>query len=145
MLIRKVSPLSMREDPDATEYDLNKSGRYVIRDEWMDRKYKFKLSFQEDRQMFDSPVDQKIQEVMKYQSKYISMVIRNAMEDFHTKHLSDAQMKELNPLIRNAVYTALYTIQYFEKSDKAKTFLNYQAEMIPEYWEEPELIGGVGE
>lgn len=37
MLIRKVSPLSMREDPDATEYDLNKSGRYVIRDEWMDK------------------------------------------------------------------------------------------------------------
>ena len=67
------------------------------------------------------------------------------MEDFHTKHLSDAQMKELNPLIRNAVYTALYTIQYFEKSDKAKTFLNYQTDMIPEYWEEAELIGGVGE
>ena len=64
------------------------------------------------------------------------------MEDFHTKHLSDAQMKELNPLIRNAVYTALYTIQYFEKSDKAKTFLNHQASMIPDYWEEAELIGG---
>ena len=32
--LAKVSPLSMREDPDATEYDLNKSGRYVIRDEF---------------------------------------------------------------------------------------------------------------
>ena len=53
--------------------------------------------------MFDSPTDQKIQEVMRYQAKYISIVIRNAMEDFHTKHLSDAQMKELNPIIRNAV------------------------------------------
>ena len=76
--------------------------------------------------MFDSSVDKKIQEGMKYQSKYISIVIRNAMEDFHTKHLSDAQMKELNPVIRNAVYTALYTMQYLEKSDKAKAFLNYQ-------------------
>ena len=95
--------------------------------------------------MFDSPNDQKIQEGMKFQSKYISIVIRNAMEDFHSKHLTDAQMKELNQLIRNAVYTALYTINYFEKSDKAKAFLNYQAEMIPGYWEEPELIGGVEE
>ena len=95
--------------------------------------------------MFDSPVDQKIQKALKYHSKYISIVIRNAMEDFHTEHLSDAQMKELNPLIRNAVYTALYTIQYFEKSDRAKAFLNHQASMIPDYWEDPELVGGVGE
>ena len=76
--------------------------------------------------MSDTPNDQDIQDGMKFQSKYISIVIRNAMEDFHTKHLSDAQMKELNPVIRNAVYTALYTMQYLEKSDKAKAFLNYQ-------------------
>ena len=93
--------------------------------------------------MFESPADQKIQEGMKYQSKYISIVIRNAMEDFHSKHLTDAQMKELNPLIRNAVYTTLYTIQYFEKSDNAKKFMNHQASMIPDYWEEPDSIGGV--
>ena len=37
ILVRKVSPFEMREDPDAKEYDLNKSGRYVIRDEWMDK------------------------------------------------------------------------------------------------------------
>ena len=58
--------------------------------------------------MFNSPIDRDIQEGMKFQSKYISIVIRNAMEDFHTKHLTDKQMKELNPVIRNAVYTALY-------------------------------------
>lgn len=37
LTVRKVSPFEMREDPDAKEYDLNKSGRYVIRDEWMDK------------------------------------------------------------------------------------------------------------
>ena len=95
--------------------------------------------------MFDSPIDRDIQEGMKSQSKYISIVIRNAMEDFHTKHLSDAQMKELNPLIRNAVYTALYTMQYFDASDRAKAFMDHQAMMIPEYWEDPVLIGGVEE
>ena len=59
--------------------------------------------------MSDSPTDKKIQEGMKFHSKYISIVIRNSMEDFHSKHLTDAQMKELNPVIRNAVYTALYS------------------------------------
>jgi hypothetical protein len=37
IVLRKVSPFSMREDPDAREYDLNKSGKFVIRDEWMDK------------------------------------------------------------------------------------------------------------
>ena len=53
--------------------------------------------------MFDTPIDKQIQDGLKSQSKIISIVIRNAMEDFHTKHLSDDQMKELNPIIRNAV------------------------------------------
>ena len=35
--LAKVSPFDMREDPDAKEYDLNRSGRFVIRDYWMDK------------------------------------------------------------------------------------------------------------
>ncbi len=35
--VSKVSPFDMREDPDAREYDLNRSGRFVIRDMWMDK------------------------------------------------------------------------------------------------------------
>jgi hypothetical protein len=54
---------------------------------------------------------------------YIAMVIRNAMEDFHVKHLSDRQVKELNPIIRNAVYTALYTSDNYEKSMAANNLL----------------------
>jgi hypothetical protein len=38
---------------------------------------------------------------MQELSKYIAIVIRNAMEDFHCQHLSDAQMEELNPIIRS--------------------------------------------
>ena len=94
--------------------------------------------------MNDSPVDKEIQKALKSQAKYISIVIRNAMEDFHSKHLTDAQMKELNPLIRNAVYTALYSIQYCKDSLKATEFMGSQIEMIPQYWEEPELLGGLG-
>ncbi|MBW8015718.1 MAG: hypothetical protein FVQ82_05990 [Planctomycetes bacterium] len=36
--VSKVSPFDMREDPDAKEYDLNRSGKFVIRDYWMDKK-----------------------------------------------------------------------------------------------------------
>ncbi len=36
------------------------------------------------------------------------MVIRNAMEDFHCRHLPGEQMAESNPIIRTASYTALY-------------------------------------
>jgi len=36
--LKKVSPFSVREDPDAKEYDLNRSGKYIICDEWMDKK-----------------------------------------------------------------------------------------------------------
>lgn len=71
--------------------------------------------------MFDTPIDREIQEGLKNQSKVISIVIRNA------------------------VYTSLYSMQYCNDSVRAKKFINSQMEMIPWYWEEPELIGGVGE
>ena len=90
--------------------------------------------------MFDTPIDKKLQEGMKSQSKIISIVIRNAMEDFHANHLSDDQMKELNPIIRNAVYTALFACEYQKDSSRAKEFLKYQVGIIPGYWEEPELL-----
>ncbi len=35
--VSKVSPFDMREDPDAKEYDLNRTGKFVIRDHWMDK------------------------------------------------------------------------------------------------------------
>ena len=43
-------------------------------------------------------------------AKAIASVVRNQMEDFHYKYLSDEQMKELNPIIRNSIYTALQLV-----------------------------------
>ena len=71
---------------------------------------------------------------------YIAMVIRNAMEDFHCEHLSDDQMKQLNPIIRNAVCTALHTFQHYEQSPRDKQFMDFQLRMIPSYWESPRLL-----
>lgn len=75
-------------------------------------------------------------------AKYIAMVVRNAMEDFHCAHLSDAQMKELNPIIRNAIVTALEAQALMETSPAAMRFVEYHVRMIPRYWEEPTLLNG---
>ena len=40
-------------------------------------------------------------------AKAIAVHIRNGIEDFHWKYLSDEDMHELNPRIRNAKYTFL--------------------------------------
>ena len=73
---------------------------------------------------------------------YVAMVIRNAIEDFHVRHLSDAQMKELNPLIRNAVYTALRAAREATHSAGARAFFEWHRAHIPEYWEQPNLLEG---
>lgn len=38
-------------------------------------------------------------------AKAIAAHVRNGIENFHWKHLSDDNMREINPRIRNAVYT----------------------------------------
>lgn len=40
-------------------------------------------------------------------AKAVAYYIRNGIENFHVNYLSDEQMRELNPLIRNAIYTFL--------------------------------------
>ena len=95
--------------------------------------------------MTDEKLDQEALTKMKDFAKYIAIVVRNAMEDFHCKNLSDEQMKELNPIIRNAIYTAIYAREKCGKSDPLKFFVDYHIMSIPKYWEEPELLGGFKE
>ena len=73
-------------------------------------------------------------------ANYIAMVIRNAMEDFHCEHLTDDQMKELNPIIRNAICTALHAFNNYEHADVAEKFVAFNLCMVPKYWELPELL-----
>ena len=78
---------------------------------------------------------------LQYLAVFVAIVIRNAMEDFHHEHLSDEQMKELNPIIRNAIYTALHAQEQGAKGSKAAiSFIEYSARMVPAYWEKPELL-----
>ena len=70
-------------------------------------------------------------------ARFLAMVVRNEMEDFHHEHLSDEQMKELNPIIRNAIYTGLHALRQCNTSRGAKAFVEFQTMLIPSYWEEP--------
>lgn len=78
----------------------------------------------------------------KSMSMFIAIVVRNAMEDFHVKHLTDAQMRELNPIIRSAVFTALHAAGSMDRSKTARAWVDFQSMYIPAYWEEPELLEG---
>lgn len=90
----------------------------------------------------EEPHDDEAMEGMRDYAKYIAMVVRNAIEDFHCKHLSDAQMDELNPIIRNAVYTAIYAFESRKNSRISEAFVDFHLMSIPKYWEEPELLPG---
>jgi len=83
---------------------------------------------------------QSVEEIQIPISKLVSMVIRNAMEDFRIKHLSDEQMAELNPTIRNAVYTALHSIHTMKDNENVLKFVELHSKSIPSYWEEPTLL-----
>jgi len=62
------------------------------------------------------------------------------METFHSEHLSDDEMRELNPIIRNAIYTALHAANVQSHDGNAKAWVDSQLIHIPPYWEEPELL-----
>lgn len=76
------------------------------------------------------------------EAMFLAVVVRNAMEGFHTAHLSDEQMKALNPIIRNAIYTGLQALRHFHDSKAAKSFVEERTKHIPKYWENPELLKG---
>lgn len=71
-----------------------------------------------------------------YLAKALAAYIRYHIEDFHHNYLSDEQMRELNPLIRNAIFTMLEDMskgRYFKISGLLR--LN-----LPDYWEDCEYI-----
>lgn len=77
--------------------------------------------------------------IVQEQALYIAKVVRDNMEDFHREHLSDAQMQDLNPIIRNAVCTALHAVATYEEYESSKRFVEETVKSIPNYWEHPQL------
>jgi hypothetical protein len=83
----------------------------------------------EDASMADEQIPEPSEETKDF-ARYVAMVIRNAMEDFHCEHLSDEQMKQLNPIVRNAVCTAFHAFQNYERSARDKQFVDFQVRML---------------
>lgn len=82
----------------------------------------------------------------KQQAMFMAMVVRNSMEQFHIDNLSDAQMKELNPIIRQAIYDGLVQYERMVKialgenvkdKEKIESEAKWTIMMIPDYWELP--------
>jgi len=77
-------------------------------------------------------------------AKLIAMHVRNEMEDFHCRHLSDDQMRALNPIIRKAIYQALRQLYFLKKGTKKQRLVAIQSVhhlflLLPDYWEDPDL------
>jgi predicted DNA-binding protein YlxM (UPF0122 family) len=86
-----------------------------------------------DTEKKDNYTPRKIRKMYNFYAKLIAANVRNNMEDFHCKYLSDTQMKELNPLIRDAIYTAM--VNMTEKPE----YINHYHQHVPPYWEDCEL------
>jgi len=80
------------------------------------------------------------QEAMKLYTKMVAIIVRNEMEQFHTDHIPDKLMPELNRAIRNGIYHAIFAMVNYESDDFCKGFIDYSYRLIPGYWEEPELL-----
>ena len=87
-----------------------------------------------------NPVDANADARDRKTALYMAMVVRNALEDFHARHLSDDLMRELNPIIRDGIYTALHAARLAPSIPGADAFVHFQKTMIPKYWEDPELL-----
>ena len=70
----------------------------------------------------------------------LAVGVRNALEEFHVQHLSDEQMAELNPLIRNAIATGLHAHLHRAQHPASAAYSAHQRGLVPTYWEPPELL-----
>lgn len=81
-------------------------------------------------------------------TRFIAMSVRNEMEDFHCEHLSDKQMKELNPIIRKGIFCALLSIAEAKKGSHGArewSIENQRMAAEEDQWEDSPLPGGLFE
>lgn len=64
--------------------------------------------------MNDTPIDLKLRQGMKVYANYIAMVVQNTLEEYEKNNTSEdeQQSEEKDQLLRNAIYTALYSYEY---------------------------------
>jgi hypothetical protein len=76
----------------------------------------------------------------------LAMCVRNALEgtlhggELGDLSLTDRQMAILNPVVRNAVATGLHAERHYLTEPAARSYLNFQETLVPDYWVRPELL-----
>lgn len=76
----------------------------------------------------------------------LAMCVRNAMEgtihggELGDLSLTDEQMAVLNPIVRNAIATGLHAEEHYVTNKPARAYLNFQRQLVPQYWESPVLL-----
>jgi hypothetical protein len=70
----------------------------------------------------------------------IAMVVRKAMAEFNSEHLSQEQLRKLNPIIADAIATALHAFQHFENFEKAQQFVAFHFQNVPADTPQPSLL-----
>ena len=115
---------------------INKIKSPLVRDIFLES---YKNSTNEERQTMAKIIgdfEEAINNDLNFKAKAIAAYVRFNMEDFHHKHLTDAQMKELNQLIRNAIYS-------FLKDEADGDFMDISAVCkcnLAPYWEDCEYV-----
>lgn len=95
----------------------------------------------------DRPVNiPPLTEAMRTEAMVLAMSVRNALEgtlhggELGELSLTDGQMARLNPILRNALVTALHARAHYLTSKAARKYMDFQAMLIPDYWEPAELL-----
>lgn len=76
----------------------------------------------------------------------LAMSIRNALEgvvhggELGSLSLTDEQMRILNPVVRNALASALHARSNYHRHRAASVYLDFQAGLVPDYWEPAQLL-----
>lgn len=78
------------------------------------------------------------------QTMLLAIEVRNNIENFHSKYLTDEQVAELNPLIRQGIINGIELWEEYNKFSLSKEVKGEITEymlmaifMIPDYWELP--------
>ena len=101
----------------------------------------FKKSNEEEKKKYSDMLEsfENLLNNLDFKAKAIAAYVRMNIEDVHCEHLSDKQMKELNPLIRNAIYTFLVDES---NGHTFKMMFTCNANLAP-YWEDCEYLDEV--
>lgn len=79
------------------------------------------------------------QDVMKTASMIIAQILKDELEDFRIKHIPKETTPELDDLIKNGIYNALFSLVNSDIDNSCLSNITDAMVKIPSYWEAPQL------